>query len=96
MKSLTGWIYAVTFILVALGFLLPFWPLSFVGVLVAAFSGRWIFAVLAALLVDLAWGTPTGWLAFLFFPLTFSTLVLLVARALGGRYLFDKNPQARL
>lgn len=96
MNNASRWIYAVTFILTALGFLLPFWPLSLLGVALAALSGRWIFATIMALLVDIAWGRPTGLWALLFFPLTFCTLLLVVGRAFGERYLLDRKPPGHL
>ena len=96
MTQSSRWIYAITFLLAAAGVLLPFWPLSVVGILIAALSGRWIFAVLVALLVDLAWGAPTGTLHFLYFPFTLLALAAAAARMWGGRYFLDKHPQEKL
>ena len=96
MTQSSRWIYATTFLLAAAGVLLPFWPLSIAGVLIAALSGRWIFAVIIALLVDLAWGAPTGVLHFLYFPFTLLALAAAAARMWGGRYFLDKHPQEKL
>ena len=96
MTQSSRWIYAITFLLAAAGVLLPFWPLSIVGVLIGALSGRWIFAVVVALLIDLAWGAPTGVLHFLYFPFTLLALAAAAARAWGGRYFLDKHQQEKL
>jgi hypothetical protein len=90
------WIYAVSFALGATGFLLPLWPLSVLGVLLCALSGRFIFALFMGLLLDLAWGAPTGTARFLFFPFFAVALVAALGRYFGGRFLFDRRPQERL
>jgi len=36
---------AISFVLAAGGFLVPFWPLSVLGIALAAFTGRWILAI---------------------------------------------------
>jgi hypothetical protein len=96
MSRNSRWIYAATFLLAAAGFLVPFWPLSVLGTLIAALSGRWIFAILMGLLLDIAWGAPTGTLRFLFFPFTIVALLGVIARYWGSYYFLDKNPQERL
>ena len=96
MSQSSRWMYAVTFLLASSGFLVPFWPLSVLGVLLAALSGRWIFGVILGLLLDLAWGAPTGTLRYFFFPFTIVALVGLIARYYGSRYFLDKNPQGKL
>ncbi len=50
----TKWILASSFALSAIGFLLPFWPLAVVGILLAALSGRVVFAIAIGLLLDIA------------------------------------------
>ncbi len=75
---------------------MPLWPLSVLGTVIAALSGRWIFAVLMGLLLDIAWGAPTGALGFVFFPFTIVALLCVVARYWGGHYFLDKNPQERI
>lgn len=96
MTPASRYIYAVSFILIAGGFLLPYWPLCVAGVLLAAFSGRWIFGVCAALLLDIAWGAPGGILHFL--PLPFTVLALLcgIARYWGARWFADRGLPERL
>ncbi len=96
MSQSSRWIYAVTFLLASAGFLVPFWPLSVAGVLIAALSGRWIFGVILGLLLDLAWGAPTGTLRYLFFPFTILALTGFLARYWGSAYFLDKNPQEKI
>ncbi len=89
-------VYAIAFLLAAAGFLLPLWPLCVVGILLAALSGRWLFGTIVGLLVDVAWGAPTGALHYLFFPFTLIAVLGALARAWGSAYVMDKNPQERL
>lgn len=96
MTQSSRWIYAVCFLLAAAGFLLPLWPLCVVGILLAAFSGRWLFALIVAVLIDLAWGVPTGLLHYLFFPFTIVAVLGALARIWGMKYFIDKNPQQKL
>lgn len=91
MTAASRWIYACTFLLAAMGFLLPLWPLCIVGILLAALSGRWLFAVFIALLIDIAWGAPAGTLGFITFPFTLMALIAALARMFGSRYFLDKN-----
>ncbi len=76
--------------------MLPFWPLCIVGILLAALSGRWIFAVGIALLVDVAWGGPTGAFSFMVFPFTALALFATAVRILGSKYFVDRNLPERL
>lgn len=96
MTQTSRWIYAISFLLAAAGVLLPLWPLCVVGVLMAAFSGRWIFGVIMALVIDIAWGAPTGALQFLFFPFTIVAVAGVLAHRWGRRYVLDKNPQQKI
>ncbi len=89
-------LYAITFVLASAGFLLPFWPLSVAGVAIAALSGRWIFAVIIGLLLDIAWGAPTGTYQYIFFPFTVLALACMIARYYGARYFFDRNRQEKI
>ena len=86
------YIYAITFAIAATGFLLPFWPLSVAGVLIAALSGRYAFALMVGLLLDLGAGIPTGLLHYLFAPFTVLAAAASVVRLLGGAYFLDKTP----
>ena len=89
-------LYAITFILASAGFLVPFWPLSVAGVAIAALSGRWVFAVIIGLLLDIAWGAPTGTYRYIFFPFTVLALVCMIARYYGAYYFFDRNRQEKI
>ena len=86
----------MTFILASAGFLLPFWPLSVAGVAIATLSGRWVFAVIIGLLLDIAWGAPTGTYRYIFFPFTVLALVCMIARYYGAYYFFDRNRQEKI
>jgi hypothetical protein len=96
MTQSSRWIYALSFLLAAAGFLLPLWPLCIVGIFIAAFSGRWLFGITVALLIDIAWGAPTGTLHYLFFPFTLFAVLGALARMWGAEYFLDKNPQEKL
>lgn len=91
MNSASRYLYAVTFILAASGFLLPWWPLCVVGIVLCALSGRAFFAVFVALLLDLAWGPPTGMLHPVVMPFTLLALTLVAARLWGGRYFLGRG-----
>jgi hypothetical protein len=86
------YIYALTFAIAAVGFLLPFWPLCVVGVLIAALSGRYFFAIVMALLLDVGSGVPTGWLHYLFVPFTVLAGIASLLRLFGAAYFLDKTP----
>lgn len=96
MSPSSRWIFAVTFVLASTGFLLPFWPLSVLGVVLCALSGRWFFALFIGLMLDIAWGAPTGTAQYLYFPFTALALLCVVARYWGARYFLDRNPQEHL
>ncbi len=97
MTPASRWIYAVSFVLASAGFLLPYgWPLSVIGVLLSALSGRWLFAILIGLLLDVAWGAPTGTARVLFFPFAAAALAGVAARELAARYFFNRGAQDRL
>jgi hypothetical protein len=74
-KDLSRWILALSFAFAAAGFLLPLWPLSLAGIVLAALSGRWFFAILFGLLLDIAYGAPIGRWHFLYFPFTLTALL---------------------
>lgn len=83
-------IVAASFVLVALGFLF-FWPLSVVGILLAALTGRWITAILLGLLLDIAYSTPIGRLHFLLFPFALLALLGIIAYHIKLHY-FRRPP----
>lgn len=86
------YIYAITFAIAATGFLLPFWPLCIIGVLIAALSGRYFFAVVVGLLLDLGSGVPTGWLHYVVVPFTAVAALASLVRVFGMAYFLDKTP----
>ncbi len=90
------YIYAISFAIAAIGFLVPFWPLSVVGVLIAALSGRFVFAIVMGLLLDLGSGIPTGLLHYVFVPFTLLAAVAALVRLFGATYFLDKTPQDTL
>lgn len=85
------WIYAVSFALIGTGFLLPLWPVSLAGVALAALSGRWIFGLFMALLLDVAWGAPFGLAQYLYVPFTIAAIVFALARYWGASYFYDRS-----
>src|SRR3989338_2105514 len=96
MSQSSRWIYAVAFLLASAGFLVPLWPLSVAGVILAALSGRGVFWGFTRLLLDLAWGAPTGTLHFFFFPFTIAALLGFIARYYGSLYFFDRVRQEKI
>ncbi len=96
MKNLRQWIITSSFALAAFGFLIPLWPLSAIGVALAAGAGYWMFGVGVGLLLDVAWGTPPGILHILFFPFTIFAVLAALARVIALRYFFTKTPQEKI
>lgn len=91
MKSAASrWIYAVSFVLAGAGFLVPYWPLALLGIMLSALSGRWIFGLFIAVLLDAAWGVLPLF-GFLYFPFTLAALVAALARYWGARSFFDRS-----
>ncbi len=96
MNLASRYIYALTFAIAATGFLLPFWPLCVVGILIAALSGRYVFAIVVALLIDVGSGVPQGILHYLFVPFTLLSIVAALVRAFAISYFLDKTPPSTL
>jgi hypothetical protein len=92
MTPASRYIYALSFVIAAVGFLLPFWPLCIVGVLIAALSGRYFFGIAMALLLDIGSGTPVGVLQYVVLPFTILAIVAALVRAYGAAYFLDKTP----
>lgn len=69
----------------------PLWPLSLLGVLLAALSGRWIFALFMGLLLDLAWGNPLGAWSYVYLPFAGAALAGALARYWGSSYFLDRG-----
>lgn len=82
--------------LYALGLLLPLWPLSVLAVLLAAFVGRPVTAILLGLLLDLLWGPPPGAWHALQFPLTLAAALAAGAALFLRRYLRGREVEHRL
>ncbi len=78
---------ALSFAMVAVGFLLPLWPLALVGVAIAALSGQWIFTLMLGLLLDVAFGAPVGKLHVLYFPFALFALAGIVVRYMSSSYI---------
>ncbi len=81
------WILALSFALAAAGFLLPLWPLTLLGIALAALSGRWLSAIIIGLLLDIAYGAPAGRWHFLYFPFTIFALAAALARYYLAAYI---------
>ncbi|MBI2004772.1 hypothetical protein HYS79_01255 [Patescibacteria group bacterium] len=90
MMNKTRLLLAASFLLAALGFLLPLWPLSALGILLAGLSGRYLFAIAMGLLFDIAYGAPMGAPHFVWFPFTIIALAAMLGRALAKRYLLGR------
>jgi len=65
-------------LLLAAGFVLPYWPLGLLGLLVAAAAGQYLAAVAVGLLLDVLYGVPVGQWHFLHVPFTLLALLLCV------------------
>jgi len=92
MSTSSRLIYVLSFIIAAAGFLWSLWPVCIIGILIAALSGRWIFAVAVGILIDSAWGPPAGILHYLFFPFTALALVGALAYWFLSGYFLDRTP----
>lgn len=90
------WLAAVIFAATAASFLFGFWPLAAAGVVAMGFVGRGFFAVLLGLLLDLAYGSPVGPAAYLFFPFTILGAAVAVGRYGAGRYFMNRSFQDHL
>ena len=89
-KEQRRWILAVSFALAAGGFLIPFWPLSVLGIGLAAFTNRWILAMVLGLLLDVAYGAPVGKWHVLFMPFTIAALLCILLHYIASRYMRKK------
>ena len=73
------------------GFLVPFWPLAALGIVVAALFGEMVAALVCGLLLDLAYGAPTGVFSYLMFPFTLFAALCIVGWHMGIRLFFDRS-----
>lgn len=76
----TFWIAPACVLLALLGFFLPLWEFSALAILLAAFFKHPVLAVAVGLVLDIAYGAPTGLLGLLFFPFTLLALAAAAAR----------------
>jgi hypothetical protein len=84
-------IQTFSILLVIVGFLLPLWELQVVGIILAGISGRYLVAFLLGLVVDIAYGPPTGVLHATFFPFTLLALLSIGIFQLGKNFVLDKT-----
>jgi hypothetical protein len=88
----TKWILAASFAIAAAGFLVPLWPLSVLGILIAAGSGRYIAAIFIGLLLDVAYGAPIGHLHYLYVPFTILAVITSGLRYYLSSYFREQSP----
>ncbi len=89
-------ILSAIFLLAAAGFLLPFWPLEALAVILAALLGHPLFAISLGLLLDVAYGAPTGLMQYAFFPFTILAGVSVIIKKVGVKYLLGRRPPEHL
>lgn len=90
-NSATAWIVATSFVIAAAGFLLPFWPLTVVGLGLCALSGRFFSAIAMGLLLDVGYGAPVGPYHALYVPFTLCALVFIALRLFAERYMYNRG-----
>ncbi len=84
-------IVTVSLLLVIAGFFVPLWPLSVLGLLLLALTGHYVVAVVIGLLLDIAFGAPTGVLHFLYVPFTLLSLGISLLRYIFSDYFRDEG-----
>lgn len=90
-KSSERLMLAVGAILFGAGLIVPWWPLSLLGVLTYAVIGRWFIALVLALFLDLVFGTPTNLWRHILFPFVFVALAVALMRAFLARHVRDRS-----
>ena len=83
-------VYAAASVCIFFGLVIPWWPLAVLAVLFTACSGRIVFAVCTGLFFDVLWGTPTGLLHEVPFPLTAGALLGFLVWSVAQLYLRDR------
>ncbi len=96
MSRSTQLVYALSFVVAACGLFVPMWPLCVIGILIAALSGRWVFAILTGLLIDLAWGAPQGMFAVVYVPFALVGVAGSLAWYFFAGYFLDRSPSDTL
>lgn len=96
MKIRNKWVYTATFACAAAGLILPFWPLTVLGVVMAVLYGRVVYGLCLALIFDLILGVPTGILYWVHFPLFVLALFCFLLRYLALRYMLERGSPGRL
>ena len=81
---------------VCAGFLVPFWPLSVVSAVLLAFFGSTALALILVLILDIAYGVPTGVLHLVLFPCTLLVLGVVCVRLFSKRFFLQRGIQERL
>ena len=88
METVTRWPLWLPLSFAALGILVPYWPLSIAGILIAALAGEWAAAVALGIFFDVLYGRPPGgFLHDISFPLTALAVAVSLARRFAARYL---------
>jgi hypothetical protein len=86
------WLAPVLLVGIALaGFLVPFWPFALLAGSLAGALRRPVLGIAVGLIFDLLWGIPTGYLGYLYFPLTLAALFAWGARLAAERYFFRRG-----
>lgn len=80
-------------ILALAGLIVPFWPLSLIGIAVICASGGVVLGLSLAILFDIVWGLPSGILEVLVLPATALALLILIGRILVLRYMRRGMPE---
>lgn len=83
---------AISFTAIAVGFLSGLWPLCIIGILLAALSGRWVTALLLGILLDVAYGVPTGILQVVRLPFTIFAALSVLGYLFFADHLRKKEP----
>jgi hypothetical protein len=69
------------------GILFGWWLLAYAGVLLAAVCGRFVLALLLAMVLDLMYGAPTGMFQYIAFPFVVFTLIVVLVQAFLVRHI---------
>ncbi len=90
------WLFIISFLLLSGGFVIGYWEVSLLGILVAGGAGMPLAAVGLGLLLDIAYGAPTGLAQYLFFPFTIAGLISIALRWLALRFMLTRSTQETL